>query len=152
MNQMSEKGRNLSSAVAIMAVSGYWFIAADAFRPLSRLFPQVLGGIVFVLGLILAILTLIGRGPRIRLSGGDSGERHMRSGTLIGALLLWTALIPLSGLLIASVVGTVVIGLLTFRAHAGTLRAIVIALVAVALFYALFSMVLNVRFPLGLLG
>lgn len=152
MRQLSQSARNLTSAMVIMAVSGYWYFAADGFRPLSRLFPQVLAAIVFVLALLLGLLTLLGKGPKIRLSGGDDKERHSRSTTLMTGLIIWTVLIPISGLLIASVAGTLLIGMLTFRAHVGTLRAVVIALLSVGLFYLLFSVVLNVPFPMGLLG
>jgi heme A synthase len=135
-----------------MAAAGYWYIAAADFRPLSRIFPRVVAGIVFVSALILTVLTLLGRGPVIRLSDGDAGERHMRSGTLMGALVLWTALIPLAGLLGASVVGVVIMGFITFRGHRGTGRAIAIALASVVVFYLLFQLVLHVPFPLGLFG
>ena len=86
------------------------------------------------------------------MAAGDAGERHTRSGTLMAALILWTALIPLVGLLIASILGVVVMGLITFRAHVGTIRAIVIALAAVMVFYFLFQRLLNVPFPLGVFG
>ncbi|MFP4330786.1 MAG: tripartite tricarboxylate transporter TctB family protein [Alkalispirochaetaceae bacterium] len=152
MRQIPEKTRNLLSALAVMAVSTYWFFGGRDFRPLSRLFPQVLAAIVFTLALTLGVLTLLGRGPVIRLASTETGERHLRSGTLMGALVVWTALIPLVGLLFASVIGTVLMGLLTFRAHVGTLKAVVIALVSVGLFYLLFTSLLNVPFPTGLLG
>ncbi|MFW6214484.1 MAG: tripartite tricarboxylate transporter TctB family protein [Alkalispirochaetaceae bacterium] len=152
MRQIPEKTRNLLSALAVMAVSTYWFFGGRDFRPLSRLFPQVLAAIVFTLALTLGVLTLLGRGPVIRLASTETGERHLRSGTLMGALVVWTALIPLVGLLFASVIGTVLMGLLTFRAHVGTLKAVVIALISVALFYLLFTSLLNVPFPTGLLG
>ncbi len=152
MRQIPEKTRNLLSSLAVMAVSAFWFFGARDFRPLSRLFPQVLAAIVFTLALTLGVLTLLGRGPVIRLASTETGERHLRSGTLMGALVVWTALIPLVGLLFASVIGTVLMGLLTFRAHVGTLKAVVIALVSVGLFYLLFTSLLNVPFPTGLLG
>ncbi|MFP4302423.1 MAG: tripartite tricarboxylate transporter TctB family protein [Alkalispirochaetaceae bacterium] len=152
MKQLSQQARNLTSAGVIMIVSGYWYFAAESFRPLSRLFPQVLAVIVFSLALILAVLTVLGKGPKIRLSEGDDKDRHSRAATLITVLAVWTALIPVAGLLIASVVGTLLMGLLTFRAHAGTLRAVLIALMSVALFYLLFNVLLNVPFPMGLLG
>ncbi len=152
MKQLSQKARNLASAGVIMIVSGYWYFAANEFRPLSRLFPQVLAVIVFILALILAALTILGKGPKIRLSEGDDKKRHSRATTLMTVLVIWTVLIPVVGLLIASVVGTLLMGLLTFRAHVGTIRAVLIALVSVALFYLLFSVILNVPFPMGLLG
>lgn len=152
MKQLSQKSRNIASAVIIMGVSTFWFFEANSFRPLSRLFPQVLAAIVFVLALILLVLTIIGKGPKIRLAGGDSTERHNRAATLIGGLVVWTVLIPVVGLLIASLFGTLLMGMLTFRAHVGTLRAVLIALVSVTLFYILFSVLLNVPFPMGLLG
>ena len=150
-NQLSQKARNLTSSAAVMIVSAYWFFGAAEFRPLSRLFPKVLAAIVFVLALILGVITLLGRGPQIRLSRGDSGERHMRSGTLLIALVLWTLLIPVAGLLLASVLGTLLMGVVTFRAHVGTIRAILIALASVGAFYLLFSLLLNVPFPTGML-
>lgn len=152
MKQLSQESRNIASAVIVMGVATFWFFEANTFRPLSRLFPQVLAAIVFVLALILLVLTIIGRGPKIRLAGGDSAERHNRAATLIGGLLVWTVLIPVVGLLAASLLGTLLMGMLTFRAHLGTLRAVVIALVSVTLFYILFSVLLNVPFPMGLFG
>lgn len=152
MKQVAQKTRNLLSSLAVMGASAYWYVEAADYRPLSRLFPRVLAGIVFILALLLGLLTLIGRGPVIRLATSDSTERHLRSGTLMGALVVWTALIPLIGLLFASVAGTLLMGLLTFRAHVGTLKAVGIALLSVGLFYLLFSTLLNVPFPMGLLG
>lgn len=149
---MTQRARNLSSAVMLMAAAVYWFIAAESFRPLSRIFPRVVAGVVFVAAAVLAVLTIIGYGPVIRMATGDAGERHLRSGTLMAALVLWTALIPLAGLLIASIVGVVVMGVITFRGHHGTVRAIAIALGSVVAFYLLFQIVLHVPFPLGVLG
>lgn len=149
---MTARARNLTAAIVLVGAGVWWFFAALPFRPLSRIFPQVAAAIVVVLGLILGVLTAIGHGPVIRLAEGDAGERHMRSGTLIGALVLWTALIPVGGLLPASIVGVTVLGLITFRGHHGTLRAIVIALASVLVFFALFRFVLYVPFPRGLLG
>lgn len=148
---MSEKMRNLLSGVAILAVSIYWFIAARGFKELSRLYPQVIAVIVGLLALVLLGMTLLGRGPKIALAGGDAGERHLRSGTMIGAMVLWTALIPVVGLLIASIVGVTAMGLITFRAHVGTVRAIIIAVLLVFVFFLLFRFLLNVPFPTGIL-
>lgn len=149
---MTQKARNLTAALAIMAVSVYWFIEADSFRPLSALFPKVVAVIVFVIGAILTAWTIFGHGPVIRMAKGDASERHARSGTLMAALILWTALIPLLGLLLASIIGVVVMGVITFRAHVGTIRAIVIALVSVLVFYVLFQVFLHVPFPAGIFG
>lgn len=148
---MTERARNVSASLLVMAGSAYWFVEASSFRPLSRIFPRVLGGVVFLLALTLGVLTLIGRGPSIKLASGDAGARHLRAGTLIGAMLVWTVLIPLIGLLVASILGVVGIGVLTFRAHVGTIRAIVIAVVSVVVFYLLFAVVLHVPFPGGIL-
>ena len=148
---MTQRARNLSSSLVLMAVSAFWFVESGTFRQLSQIFPRVLATVVFVLAAIMAFLTLIGRGPVIKLAEGDAGARHMRSGTMIVAMVIWTALIPLIGLLVASLIGVVGIGLLTFRAHIGTLRAIIIAVVLVGAFYLLFAVVLNVPFPRGVL-
>jgi hypothetical protein len=148
---MTQKARNLASAVIVMAASVFWFIEGGSFRELSRIFPQVLAVIVFVLAGILTVLTILGHGPVIRLAEGDAGERHMRSGTLLVAIVIWTALIPLIGLLAASVIGVVGIGFMTFRAHEGTIRAIIIAVVFVGIFYLLFAILLDVPFPRGML-
>jgi putative tricarboxylic transport membrane protein len=149
---MTQKARNLTAALVLMALSVYWFLEADGFRPLSALFPKVVALIVFTIGAVLTLWTLLGRGPVIRMAEGDATQRHTRSGTLIGALVLWTALIPFLGLLVASIVGVVVMGLITFRAHVGTIRAIVIALASVLIFYFLFQVLLHVPFPAGLFG
>ncbi|MEX2445689.1 MAG: tripartite tricarboxylate transporter TctB family protein [Alkalispirochaeta sp.] len=149
---MTARTRNFAAAVLVLLVSAYWYVEADGFRPLSRIFPQVVAGIVFVSALVLAVLTLVGHGPVIAMAAGDSGTRHMRSGTLMGALVLWTALVPLVGLLAAGVVGVIVMGLITFRGHHGTTRAIIVALVSVSVFYALFRYVLFVPFPTGIFG
>jgi hypothetical protein len=66
-------------------------------------------------------------------------------------MLVWTALIPLLGLLIASLIGVGVMGTITFRAHVGTVRAIFIALGLVLGFFLLFRFLLNVPFPRGIL-
>jgi hypothetical protein len=149
---VTQKARNLSAALAIMAVSVYWFVEADSFRPLSALFPKVVAVIVFVIGAVLTAWTLFGHGPVIRMATGDASERHTRAGTMMAALVLWTALIPLLGLLVSSIIGVVVMGLITFRAHVGTIRAIVIALASVLVFYILFQVFLHVPFPAGVFG
>lgn len=148
---MTQRQRNLSAAITLMVASVYWYTTAADYRPLSRLYPQVVAGIVFVLAVVLAVLTLIGHGPVIVMAAkGDASERHVRSGTLIAALLVWTALIPLVGLLAASLLGVTTMGVITFRAHVGTLRAVIIAVIAVVLFYVLFEAVLYVPFPTGI--
>ncbi len=149
---MTQKTRNLSAALAIMAVSVFWFLESGTFRPLSALFPRVVAVIVFVIGAILTAWTLFGHGPVIRMAEGDASERHTRAGTLMAALVLWTALIPLLGLLVSSIIGVVVMGVITFRAHVGTIRAIVIALVSVLAFYFVFQVFLHVPFPAGVFG
>ncbi len=148
---MNEKTRNLLASLIVLGVSAYWFMESGTFRPLSRLFPRVIAAVVFVLALLLIVLTMTGKGPRIRIVQGNPEVRHLRSGTLIGATIVWTVLIPLTGLLSASIVGVVSIGILTFRAHIGTVRAIVIAVVVVVAFYLLFALVLSVPFPRGVL-
>lgn len=149
---MTVRTRNLVSAIAVLLVSAYWFVEAGGFRPLSRIFPQVVAGIVFVSALILAVLTIIGHGPVIQVAGGDSGTRHRRSATLMGALVVWTVLVPLIGMLAAGAVGVILMGVITFRGHHGTIRAILIALVSVVVFYGLFRFVLFVPFPAGVFG
>lgn len=149
---MTVRTRNLISAFSVILVSVYWFVEAANFRPLSRIFPQVVAGIVFITALVLAVLTLIGHGPVIAMAEGDSATRHRRSGTLMGALVVWTALVPLVGLLVAGVVGVVLMGIITFRGHQGTTRAILIALMSVGFFYGLFRFVLFVPFPAGIFG
>jgi hypothetical protein len=134
-----------------MVGSIYWFIESDGFRPLSRIFPRVVSAVVFILAVILGILTLVGKGPTVKIAQGEAGTRHLRAGTLIIALVIWTVLVPVIGLLSASLIGVVGIGLLTFRAHIGTRRAIFIAVGVVVAFYVLFALVLNVPFPRGVL-
>ena len=146
---MTQRARNLSSSLVLMVVSAFWFVESGNFRQLSQIFPRVLAAVVFVLATILALLTLFGRGPIIKLAEGDAGARHMRSGTMIVAMVVWTALIPLIGLLAASLIGVTGIGILTFRAHIGTRRAMLIAIALVGAFYLLFAVVLNVPFPRG---
>ncbi len=149
---LSQRSRNLLSSAILLTVGLYWFLEGGTYGPLSRLYPRVLAAIVVVLALLLGGLTLAGNGPVIRIARGDAAERHRRSGTLIAAMVIWTLLIPVVGLLPASVVGVVAMGVITFRAHAGTLRAIIIALAAVLAFYFLFQQLLNVYFPMGLFG
>jgi hypothetical protein len=147
---VTQRARNLTASIVLMAATVYWYRTAEAYRPLSRLYPQVVAGIVFVLAAILGILTLIGHGPVIVIADGDAGERHVRAGTLTVALVLWTALVPLVGLLAASLIGVTIMGLITFRGHTGTIRAILIAVASVIVFYFLFELVLYVPFPTGM--
>ena len=149
---MTQRARNLAAAVTLMVTSVYWYQAAEKYRPLSRLYPQVVAAIVFVLAATLAVLTLIGHGPVIVISNGDTGGRRVRAGTLMATLVLWTLLIPFLGLLVASLIGVTVLGFITFRAHADTVRAILIAAGMVVVFYFFFTIVLNVPFPLGAFG
>jgi len=153
MNQpgaLSQRSRNLLSASILLVVGIYWYAEGATYGPLSRLYPQVLAIMIVILALLLGGLTLAGNGPVIRIARGDAAERHRRSGSLILAMIVWTLLIPVAGLLIASIVGVIAMGTITFRAHAGTIKAIVIALVAVLAFYFLFQQLLNVYFPMGL--
>ena len=147
---MTQRARNLTASLVLMAATVYWYRTAEAYRPLSRLYPQVVAGIVFVLAAVLGILSLIGHGPVIVIADGDAAQRHVRAGTLMVALVLWTALVPLIGLLAASLVGVTVMGLITFRGHTGTVRAILVAAVSVVVFYFLFELVLYVPFPTGM--
>lgn len=148
---MTQRTRNLLSGSVILAISVYWFVAAGKYKELSRLYPQVIAVIVAVLALVLLTLTIVGHGPKIRLATGNAAERHLKSGTMIAAMILWTALIPFLGLLIASVIGVTMMGFVTFRAHDGTMRAVVVAVVLVLVFFLLFRYLLNVPFPTGIL-
>lgn len=147
---MTQKTRNLTASVVLMAVSLYWYRTADSYRPLSRFYPQVVAGIVFVLAAILGVLTLIGHGPVIVIAKGDASTRHVRAGLLMGALVLWTALVPVLGLLPASLAGVTIMGLISFKGHEGTLRAVLVAVVSVLVFYFLFERLLYVPFPRGI--
>lgn len=149
---LSQKTRNLLSAGILLVVGIFWFIEAGDYGPLSRLYPRVLAVLVVLLALLLGGLTLAGFGPVIKIAMEDARERHLRSGSLMVALVVWTALIPLVGLLIASILGVLFMGYLTFRSHHGTMRAVIIALVVVVGFYFLFQRVLNVYFTMGILG
>ena len=149
---MSSKARNIVASAAVMAISVFWYVEAGSFRSLSALFPRVVAVILFVLAVILLILTLLGLGPTIRTADGDTTQRRLRSATLIAALIVWTSLIPLIGLLAASVVGVLFLGVVTFRAHVGTIRAVTVATISVVVFYLLFRILLHVPFPMGLLG
>ncbi len=149
---MTARARNAVAALAIIAVSVFWYLEAGRFRELSRIFPRVIAVILGGLGVVLLVLTILGRGPKIIMAEGDSSQRHRRSGSLLAALVLWTALIPVTGLLAASLTGVAVMGLITFRAHRGTIRAIIIAAVSVVAFYFLFQFLLYVPFPLGFFG
>ncbi len=148
---MTQRTRNLLSAIIVLAIGGYWFFAAYEYRELSRLYPQVIAGIVVTLATILLVLTLLGHGPKIQIATGDASERHLKSGTMMAVMIVWTALIPVVGLLIASVIGVAAMGTITFRAHVGTRRAIIVAVIAVFAFFVLFRYLLNVPFPTGLL-
>ena len=149
---MTQRARNLTASIVLMLLTVYWYRTAAAYRPLSRFYPQVVAGIVFTLAALLGILTVIGHGPVIVISRGDAAQRHVRAGTLMAALILWTALIPVIGLLAASLVGVTIMGFISFRGHEGTVRAIIVAVLSVAAFYFLFEIVLYVPFPRGLLG
>lgn len=148
---MNSTARNLSASIALMIASVYWYVEAGSFRQLSRLFPRVVAGIVFVLALILAVLTILGHGPKVDVAESDSRQRHRRAAGLMLTLVVWMGLIAVAGLLIASIIGTVLMGLVTFRAHSGTIRATVIALAVLGGFYVMFAWLLHVPFPTGLL-
>lgn len=148
---MPVRKRNLVAAALILAGAVYFVVEADSFRPLSRLFPRVVGFGVIGLAGLLGVLSLIGRDPDVQGAGTGAEGRHVRSVTLVLVLTGWTALIPVLGLLISSIVGVLTLGLVMFRRHVASFRSTVVALVAIGLFYALFAIILNVPFPGGVL-
>lgn len=149
---MTQRTRNLLSATVLLVAGVAWFVIARDYRQLSKLYPQVIASVTIVFAIVLGVLTAAGHGPVIRLARGDAAERHLRSGTLIAALVGWTLLIPLLGLLVSSIIGVLAMGILTFRSHIGTKRAVFIAVAVVLVFYFLFQQLLNVYFPMGLFG
>lgn len=153
---MKDTTRNIIAALACITVGLYWYRGAQGFRELSRLFPEVVGLVLVVLGGVLLAVTVRG-GSGASHSGTStatatntattSGVRHYRSATLLGSLILWTLLIPFIGLLPASLGGVALMGYFTFSGHQGTGRAIIVAGITVILFFALFTWVLRVPFP-----
>ncbi len=151
---MKDTTRNIIAALACIPVGLYWYRGAQGFRELSRLFPEVVGLVLMVLGGVLLAVTVRG-GSGASHSGTStatntattSGVRHYRSATLLGSLILWTLLIPFIGLLPATLGGVALMGYFTFSGHQGTGRAIIVAGITVILFFALFTWVLRVPFP-----
>lgn len=156
---MKDTTRNVIAALACITVGLYWYRGAQGFRELSRLFPEVVGLVLAILGGVLLAVTVRG-GSGASQSGASttthtpanntattSGVRHYRSATLLGSLILWTLLIPFIGLLPASLGGVTLMGYFTFSGHQGTRRAIIVAGITVILFFALFTWVLRVPFP-----
>lgn len=141
--------RNALAALVLIAVSTFWFTDSARFRELSRIFPRTIAVFLGGLAVLLLVLTIRGRGPAVATAEGDSTVRHRRSATLIAGLVIWTALIPVAGLLVASLAGVTFMGFITFRAHAGTKRAIIIAVISVVGFYLVFQFLLYVPFPMG---
>jgi len=145
--------RDIIAALACIGVGLYWFQTAQRFRELSRLFPEIAGVVLAALAGLLLVITLAGlrketvASKQSLPSAQPTGTRHYRSATLLGSLGLWTILIPMIGILPASLAGVTLMGFSTFAGHQGTRRAIIIAGVTVILFYALFAGVLRVPFP-----
>lgn len=146
---MKDTTRNVIAALACITVGLYWYRGAQGFRELSRLFPEVVGLVLAILGGVLLAVTVRGDSGASQsgASTTTSGVRHYRSATLLGSLILWTLLIPFIGLLPASLGGVALMGYFTFSGHQGTGRAIIVAGITVILFFALFTWVLRVPFP-----
>lgn len=140
----------LVTAVAMLAVSGWVFWEAEGYTELAAVFPRTIALVLALASVVLIVRCLLGRQRGV----ADDGGSHLRRGAVVAVLAGWLALIPVLGFATASLAGFVAMGATahyerwSIRRWAGFMG---LALAAVAMLYGLFSTVLRVPFPKGML-
>lgn len=140
----------LVAAVAMLAVAAWVFWESEGFTELAAAFPRTVALVLAAASVVLILRCLL----RLQRPAGEAGGSQLRRGALMIVLAGWVAMVPVAGFFAASVAGFLASGM-TARYERWTARSWIIflalALLAVAAFYGLFSKVLLVPFPRGLL-
>lgn len=144
------------AALLIMAAGAYWLQQSYRFGELSALFPRVISLIMLVLAAVWFASTLVKAIAGATAQGvtdvhetvAERRRAAYQSLVVIVWLVVWTALVPVIGLLLASFVGVTGLTLAAFWGTVGTRRSVLLALVVVWLFYLTFRFLVHVPFPL----
>jgi hypothetical protein len=151
LKQSNEIDRGgLIAAVAMLAVAAWVLWESEGFTELAAAFPRTVALVLAGASAVLIVRCLLRR----QRPTGEAGGSQLRRGALLVVLAGWVAMIPVAGFFAASVAGFLASGLIARYERWPARRWIVflaLALLAVALFYGLFSNVLLVPFPRGLL-
>jgi putative tricarboxylic transport membrane protein len=118
-------------------------------NPGPGFFPLILGCLIGVTSVVLFISAVKDRPTEKKPFWADRNKWHIVVGTLL-CLLIYTAVLPRIGFLMTTFLLLTflfkVVGELNWKISLGA------ALLSALVFYALFQRVLNVEFPLGVLG
>lgn len=137
-------------ALIMLAAAVWVFWESQDYTELAAAFPRTVALVLAGASAVLIVRCLL----RLQPVAGERGGSHRHRVALVLVLAGWVVLIPVAGFFVASVAGFVGAGLAaryerwTLRHWAGFLT---LAVVAVGLFYGLFSHVLRVPFPQGIL-
>ena len=138
----------LITAVAILILSAWVLWEAEGYSELAAAFPRAVALIMMVASVALIVRCLLRLQPPAEVEVGS----RLHRGALLLVLFAWAALIPIIGFFLASVAGFVASGL-TARYEPWPaprwLGLLAMAVMAVGVFYGLFSEVLRVPFPQG---
>lgn len=137
-------------AAASAAIAAYVLWEAQRFSPLASVFPRFIAIVLIVTAAALALLIFLGyqKPPK-----PGTGSNIRRLGLAI-SMVAWLALIPVLGFLLASLLGFAAVGIVAKYDEWSARRWFSFALatlVSVALFCLIFSQLLNVPLPKGLL-
>lgn len=142
-------GVGFVGAGALIVAGTLDYPALDGGHPGPALFPRILGTLMAVLGAALAV-----QGARARDAGETVAWRRLHRSVglvnalfVLGGVLAYLALVEWLGFLIT---GTLLLFPLMWRLRVPPLRALVVAVLFIAIVHFLFAKVLRVPLPLGL--
>lgn len=137
-------------ALGTFGLGLYILWEAQYFSPLGSAFPRLVGIVMLVAAAILAIAVL----ARQQRPAKDVGGSNARRAALALALMGWTALAPILGFVIASLIGFAAVGVVAKYDRwsvRGWLGFGLAALAGVLAFCFVFAVFLNVPLPQGVL-
>ncbi len=138
-------------------LSVWVLIRAQTLSTVAAIFPTFVGGVMLILSISLLVMQICGRGPA-KIQGEFSEENwggsNYRRAMFIAIMVIWTLLIPWIGFLTISAIAVVAITLVATHEkapfHTIVLR-VAISFMVILSFYILFSQVLHIPLPKGMM-
>jgi cobalamin synthase len=146
--EMDRSGLVLAAGSAGLAVYVLW--EAQRFSPLASVFPRFIAIVLIVAAAALTLLIFLGRQKPPKPGTGSNARRL----ALVVSMVAWLALVPVAGFLVASLLGFAAVGMVAKYDDWSVRRWLSFALatvISVGLFCFIFSQLLNVPLPKGLL-
>lgn len=144
---MTKKNKELISIVFMYVICGFFFFGAGDFKGDAGLFPKLLSGLVAFLNTINLFIVFKNGVPEKK----RKEERTNRKLLIITLLcVIYVVIIGYLGFIIASIM--FLLASFYLLDVENKKRAVMVALLTVALIYICFSILLQVRVPIGIFG